>query len=107
MRRERDRERARESTARASSRSRSSSSGARGGGGEGESSMQFSTRPASAEPGFMGTWTQQSTDNNLLFRMSQQVSGMLSLCVAVIHVLKKCMFVRKHDFNFFFFFAYV
>ncbi|XP_056121130.1 zinc finger protein basonuclin-2-like [Rhinichthys klamathensis goyatoka] len=68
--REQDRERARESTARASSRS--SSSGAGGGGGEGESSMQFSTRPASAEPGFMGTWTQQSTDSNLLFRMSQQ-----------------------------------
>ncbi|XP_052403027.1 zinc finger protein basonuclin-2 isoform X1 [Carassius gibelio] len=64
---ERERERAHESTARASS-----SSGAEGGGGEGESSMQFSTRPASAEPGFMGTWTQQSTDSNLLFRMSQQ-----------------------------------
>ncbi len=103
MRRERDRERARESTARASSRSRSSSSGARGGGGEGESSMQFSTRPASAEPGFMGTWTQQSTDNNLLFRMSQQVSGMLSLCVAVIHVLKSvCLCVSMILIIFFF-----
>ncbi|XP_038837851.1 LOW QUALITY PROTEIN: zinc finger protein basonuclin-2 [Salvelinus namaycush] len=35
--------------------------------------MQFSTRPPSAEPGFMGTWQQQSTDqSNLLFRMSQQ-----------------------------------
>ncbi|XP_057187222.1 zinc finger protein basonuclin-2 isoform X2 [Triplophysa rosa] len=34
--------------------------------------MQFSTKPASAEPGFMGTWTQQSTDSNLVFRMSQQ-----------------------------------
>ncbi|KAJ8262192.1 hypothetical protein GJAV_G00163540 [Gymnothorax javanicus] len=33
--------------------------------------MQFGTRPASAEPGFMGTW-QQNTDSNLLFRMSQQ-----------------------------------
>uniref|UniRef100_A0A3P9LA63 Basonuclin 2 n=1 Tax=Oryzias latipes TaxID=8090 RepID=A0A3P9LA63_ORYLA len=34
--------------------------------------MQFSTRPPSAEqPGFMGTW-QQSTDSNLLYRMSQQ-----------------------------------
>lgn len=65
--REQDRERARESIARASG----SSSGA-GGGGGGESSMQFSTRPASAEPGFMGTWTQQSTDSNLVFRMSQQ-----------------------------------
>uniref|UniRef100_A0A3P9MJ59 Basonuclin 2 n=1 Tax=Oryzias latipes TaxID=8090 RepID=A0A3P9MJ59_ORYLA len=40
--------------------------------GAGESSMQFSTRPPSAEqPGFMGTW-QQSTDSNLLYRMSQQ-----------------------------------
>ncbi|XP_043969287.1 zinc finger protein basonuclin-2 isoform X3 [Gambusia affinis] len=37
------------------------------------SSMQFSTRPPSAEqPGFMGTWQQQSTDSNLLYRMSQQ-----------------------------------
>uniref|UniRef100_A0A672YR50 Basonuclin 2 n=1 Tax=Sphaeramia orbicularis TaxID=375764 RepID=A0A672YR50_9TELE len=36
-------------------------------------SMQFSTRPPSAEqPGFMGTWQQQSTDSNLLYRMSQQ-----------------------------------
>ncbi|XP_073321666.1 zinc finger protein basonuclin-2 [Pagrus major] len=35
--------------------------------------MQFSTRPPSAEqPGFMGTWQQQSTDSNLLYRMSQQ-----------------------------------
>nr|XP_046181431.1 LOW QUALITY PROTEIN: zinc finger protein basonuclin-2 [Oncorhynchus gorbuscha] len=42
-------------------------------GAEGRSSMQFSTRPPSAEPGFMGTWQQQSTDqSNLLFRMSQQ-----------------------------------
>lgn len=42
--------------------------------GAGESSMQFSTRPPSAEqPGFMGTWQQQSTDSNLLYRMSQQV----------------------------------
>ncbi|KAM9770622.1 zinc finger protein basonuclin-2 isoform 2-T2 [Menidia menidia] len=41
--------------------------------GAGESSMQFSTRPPSAEqPGFMGTWQQQSTDSNLLYRMSQQ-----------------------------------
>ncbi|XP_061626800.1 zinc finger protein basonuclin-2 isoform X7 [Phyllopteryx taeniolatus] len=41
--------------------------------GAGESSMQFSTRPPSAEqPGFMGTWQQQSTDGNLLYRMSQQ-----------------------------------
>ncbi|XP_017261986.1 zinc finger protein basonuclin-2 isoform X2 [Kryptolebias marmoratus] len=47
-----------------------SSSGAEG---AGESSMQFSTRPPSAEqPGFMGTWQQQSTDSNLLYRMSQQ-----------------------------------
>uniref|UniRef100_A0A3Q2V351 Basonuclin zinc finger protein 2 n=1 Tax=Haplochromis burtoni TaxID=8153 RepID=A0A3Q2V351_HAPBU len=39
----------------------------------GASSMQFSTRPPSAEqPGFMGTWQQQSTDSNLLYRMSQQ-----------------------------------
>ncbi|CAB1460078.1 unnamed protein product [Pleuronectes platessa] len=44
--------------------------------GAGESSMQFSTRPPSAEqPGFMGTWQQQSTDSNLLYRMSQQVRG--------------------------------
>ncbi|KAM7394380.1 hypothetical protein PAMP_021187 [Pampus punctatissimus] len=42
--------------------------------GAGESSMQFSTRPPSAEqPGFMGTWQQQSTDSNLLYRMSQQL----------------------------------
>ncbi|XP_053714255.1 zinc finger protein basonuclin-2 isoform X4 [Synchiropus splendidus] len=41
--------------------------------GAGESSMQFSTRPPSAEqPGFMGTWQPQSTDSNLLYRMSQQ-----------------------------------
>ncbi|XP_055014473.1 zinc finger protein basonuclin-2 [Boleophthalmus pectinirostris] len=41
--------------------------------GAGQSSMQFSTRPPSAEqPGFMGTWQQQSTDSNLLYRMSQQ-----------------------------------
>lgn len=41
--------------------------------GAGESSMQFSTRPPSAEqPGFMGTWQQQGTDSNLLYRMSQQ-----------------------------------
>ncbi|XP_077575699.1 zinc finger protein basonuclin-2 isoform X2 [Stigmatopora nigra] len=45
----------------------------RSSGGAGESSMQFSTRPPSAEqPGFMGTWQQQSTDGNLLYRMSQQ-----------------------------------
>ncbi|KAL4640456.1 zinc finger protein basonuclin-2 [Arapaima gigas] len=56
--RDRERERARESTAR---------------GGSCESSMQFSTRPASAEPTFMGTW-QPSSDSALLFRMSQQVS---------------------------------
>ncbi|XP_061778924.1 zinc finger protein basonuclin-2 isoform X3 [Nerophis lumbriciformis] len=44
-----------------------------GGGGAGGSSMQFSTRPPSAEqPGFMGTWQQQTTDSNLLYRMSQQ-----------------------------------
>ncbi|KAM4603987.1 zinc finger protein basonuclin-2 isoform 2-T2 [Polymixia lowei] len=64
-----------------SSNSSSSSSGGLGGisiiscsaEGAGESSMQFSTRPPSAEqPGFMGTWQQQSTDSNLLFRMSQQ-----------------------------------
>ncbi|XP_028974011.2 zinc finger protein basonuclin-2 isoform X2 [Esox lucius] len=37
------------------------------------SSMQFSTRPPSAEPGFMGTWQKQSTEQtNLLFRMTQQ-----------------------------------
>ncbi|XP_054875838.1 actin nucleation-promoting factor WAS-like [Poeciliopsis prolifica] len=65
--------------------SSSSSSGGGGGvGGQGGvsivssaegagSSMQFSTRPPSAEqPGFMGTWQQQSTDSNLLYRMSQQ-----------------------------------
>ncbi|XP_029106383.1 zinc finger protein basonuclin-2-like isoform X3 [Scleropages formosus] len=34
--------------------------------------MQFSTRPASSESGFMGTWQQQSSESNLLFRMSQQ-----------------------------------
>ncbi|XP_041960448.1 zinc finger protein basonuclin-2 isoform X3 [Alosa sapidissima] len=67
--REQEPERARQSTARASSSSGSSGSS---GGGAGESSMQFSTRPASVEPGFMGTWQQQSTDSNLLFRMSQQ-----------------------------------
>ncbi|XP_019717683.1 zinc finger protein basonuclin-2 isoform X2 [Hippocampus comes] len=51
----------------------SSRSGGVGAGGAGESSMQFSTRPPSAEqPGFMGTWQQQSTDGNLLYRMSQQ-----------------------------------
>ncbi|XP_061685935.1 zinc finger protein basonuclin-2 isoform X3 [Syngnathoides biaculeatus] len=50
-----------------------SSSGEGAAGGAGESSMQFSTRPPSAEqPGFMGTWQQQSTDGNLLYRMSQQ-----------------------------------
>ncbi|XP_078386505.1 zinc finger protein basonuclin-2-like isoform X2 [Cetorhinus maximus] len=32
--------------------------------------MQFSTRAASTEPGFMGTW--QNSETNLLFRMSQQ-----------------------------------
>ncbi|XP_058887706.1 zinc finger protein basonuclin-2 isoform X2 [Acipenser ruthenus] len=32
--------------------------------------MQFGTRTTSAEPGFMGSW--QNSDNNLLFRMSQQ-----------------------------------
>ncbi|XP_061889643.1 zinc finger protein basonuclin-2 isoform X1 [Entelurus aequoreus] len=47
--------------------------GRRGAGGAGGSSMQFSTRPPSAEqPGFMGTWQQQTTDSNLLYRMSQQ-----------------------------------
>lgn len=46
--------------------------------GAGESSMQFSTRPPSAEqPGFMGTWQQQSTDSNLLYRMSQQVCQLI------------------------------
>lgn len=46
--------------------------------GAGESSMQFSTRPPSAEqPGFMGTWQQQSTDSNLLYRMSQQVRQLI------------------------------
>ncbi|GAA6067120.1 zinc finger protein basonuclin-2 isoform X1, partial [Tachysurus ichikawai] len=34
--------------------------------------MQFSSRPASAEPCYMGTWQQQNTDTHLLFRMSQQ-----------------------------------
>ena len=53
---------------------RRAASSSSSGGGAGESSMQFSTRPASVEPGFMGTWQQQSTDSNLLFRMSQQVS---------------------------------
>nr|XP_057922775.1 zinc finger protein basonuclin-2 isoform X1 [Doryrhamphus excisus] len=54
-------------------RSSSSSSSAGSAEGAGESSMQFSTRPPSAEqPGFMGTWQQQSTDSNLLYRMSQQ-----------------------------------
>ncbi|XP_056661311.1 zinc finger protein basonuclin-2 isoform X5 [Monodelphis domestica] len=32
--------------------------------------MQFGTRAATTEPGFMGTW--QNADTNLLFRMSQQ-----------------------------------
>ncbi|CAL8353398.1 unnamed protein product [Boreogadus saida] len=46
----------------------------RGAEGSSEGSMQFGTRPPSAEqPGFMGSWQQQAaTDNNLLFRMSQQ-----------------------------------
>ncbi|XP_055771959.1 uncharacterized protein LOC129855626 isoform X2 [Salvelinus fontinalis] len=49
-------------------------------GAEGRSSMQFSTRPPSAEPGFMGTWQQQSTDqSNLLFRMSQQAGAVTRL----------------------------
>ncbi|KAG7333645.1 hypothetical protein KOW79_002052 [Hemibagrus wyckioides] len=43
-----------------------------GGGGGARSSMQFSSRPASAEPCYMGTWQQQNTDTHLLFRMSQQ-----------------------------------
>nr|XP_043881221.1 uncharacterized protein LOC122769027 [Solea senegalensis] len=71
------------SSSSSSSNSSSSSSSSRGLGGisivsssaegAGESSMQFSTRPPSAEqPGFMGTWQQQSTDSNLLYRMSQQ-----------------------------------
>ncbi|KAK1791103.1 hypothetical protein P4O66_002040 [Electrophorus voltai] len=48
------------------------SGGSSAGGGAGvDSSMQFSTRPASAEPAYLGTW-QQNTDTNLLFRMSQQ-----------------------------------
>ncbi|XP_030644162.1 zinc finger protein basonuclin-2 [Chanos chanos] len=34
--------------------------------------MQFSTRLANVEPGFMETWQQQNSDSNLLFRMSQQ-----------------------------------
>ncbi|XP_014873382.1 zinc finger protein basonuclin-2-like isoform X1 [Poecilia latipinna] len=67
-----------------SSRTHPSLSSSSGGGGQGGvsivssaegagSSMQFSTRPPSAEqPGFMGTWQQQSTDSNLLYRMSQQ-----------------------------------
>ncbi|XP_061736255.1 zinc finger protein basonuclin-2-like isoform X2 [Nerophis ophidion] len=43
-------------------------------GRRGGSSMQFSSRPPSAEqPGLMGTWRQQQTsDSNLLYRMSQQ-----------------------------------
>ncbi|XP_007499671.1 zinc finger protein basonuclin-2 isoform X8 [Monodelphis domestica] len=35
-----------------------------------DNSMQFGTRAATTEPGFMGTW--QNADTNLLFRMSQQ-----------------------------------
>ncbi|XP_019339209.1 zinc finger protein basonuclin-2 isoform X1 [Alligator mississippiensis] len=35
-----------------------------------DNSMQFGTRAATTESGFMGTW--QNTDTNLLFRMSQQ-----------------------------------
>nr|XP_056704049.1 zinc finger protein basonuclin-2 isoform X3 [Euleptes europaea] len=35
-----------------------------------DNSMQFGTRTATTEPGFMGTW--QNADTNLLFRMSQQ-----------------------------------
>ncbi|XP_072848176.2 zinc finger protein basonuclin-2 isoform X4 [Pogona vitticeps] len=35
-----------------------------------DNSMQFGTRTATTESGFMGTW--QNTDTNLLFRMSQQ-----------------------------------
>ncbi|KAG7461755.1 hypothetical protein MATL_G00194510 [Megalops atlanticus] len=54
--RDREQERARDSSQRATSS---------------RNSMQFGTRPASAEPGFMGTW-QQNSDSNLLFRMSQQ-----------------------------------
>ncbi|XP_015200752.1 zinc finger protein basonuclin-2 isoform X2 [Lepisosteus oculatus] len=53
--RDRERERARDSTL------RDTGSG---------NSMQFGTRSASAEPGYMGTW--QNSDSNLLFRMSQQ-----------------------------------
>ncbi|KAJ8269619.1 hypothetical protein COCON_G00122260, partial [Conger conger] len=54
--RDREQERARDGASRATSS---------------RNSMQFGTRPASAEPGFMGTW-QQNADSNLLFRMSQQ-----------------------------------
>ncbi|XP_075597188.1 zinc finger protein basonuclin-2 isoform X2 [Balearica regulorum gibbericeps] len=35
-----------------------------------DNSMQFGTRTAATDSGFMGTW--QNTDTNLLFRMSQQ-----------------------------------
>ncbi|XP_060729238.1 zinc finger protein basonuclin-2 isoform X1 [Tachysurus vachellii] len=49
-----------------------SEGGRREGGGGARSSMQFSSRPASAEPCYMGTWQQQNTDTHLLFRMSQQ-----------------------------------
>ncbi|KAK9540504.1 hypothetical protein VZT92_002952 [Zoarces viviparus] len=63
--------------------------------GAGESSMQFSTRPPSAEqPGFMGTWQQQGTDSNLLYRMSQQVRQ-LSLTPSSSPSLPPLLFTRS------------
>lgn len=60
--------------------------------GAGASSMQFSTRPPSAEqPGFMGTWQQQSTDSNLLYRMSQQVRRSAS----PLHLLHLCLLLSS------------
>ncbi|XP_068946767.1 zinc finger protein basonuclin-2 isoform X2 [Petaurus breviceps papuanus] len=53
-----------------------------------DNSMQFGTRAATTEPGFMGTW--QSADTNLLFRMSQQKENHLYMSEDRIkHVLQQ------------------
>ncbi|KAM6328034.1 LOW QUALITY PROTEIN: zinc finger protein basonuclin-2 [Alca torda] len=43
-----------------------------------DNSMQFGTRTAATDSGFMGTW--QNTDTNLLFRMSQAIRCTLVNC---------------------------
>ncbi len=75
--------------------------------GAGESSMQFSTRPPSAEQqGFMGTWQQQSTDSNLLYRMSQQVRQLSlipssSPSLSLHSVATFSLYVQRPNFYFF------